>query len=165
MELAAEELYYEIEELGKDYTGCPMKFTGKPFTEYDKEVHQAVRSLYLNGHRFIIPAMVYGAMKVSDEGDIDSELGEFSFFLSEFEVFSDNIKNITNSLEKQWKNIDVEIDLTEKVKTNRKNRKHKISDDMKVTIKDRALTLRKGLRSSGGTKFTVYKILDEPFKF
>lgn len=164
MELSLEEWRKEIEELGKDYTGCPMKFKGKPFTEYDKKVHQAVRSLYLNGHRFIIPAMIYGAMEVSEEDDLESELGVFLFFLSEFEVFSDNIKNITNSLEKQLESI-VEIDLTEKIKTNRKNRKQKISDDMKTIIEIKALTLRKGLLSSDKKEFTVYKILDEPFKF
>ena len=164
MELSLEEWRKEIEELNKDYTGCPMKFKGNPFTGYDKKVHQAVRSLYLNGHRFIIPAMIYGAMEVFGEDDLESELGVFSFFLSEFEVFSDNIKNITNSLEKQWESI-VEIDLTEKIKTNRKNRKQKISDDMKTIIEIKALTLRKGLMSSDKKEFTVYKILDEPFKF
>lgn len=124
------------------------KFIGKPYTEYDRQVQNAVCSLYCAGNKVITPAMVFRTMTCRKETETPSE---------------QQLKKIKKSLEKQW-SIKVEIDATKEITTRKKNNKQQIEPDEKYRFKENLLNLREGTKEAGGNIITAYEILSTPIQ-
>lgn len=123
-----------------------ITMTGKPYTEFDRQVQDAVSSLWEYGHEshIVTPDMVARAMTHK----------------TQTEKVSPQFKGaVTKSLEKMWA-IRIEIDASEEIK------KRKISQDGKpvdnLVYNGNLLALEKIEVGAGGKTVKGYHILREP---
>ena len=126
------------------------KLIGKPYTEYDRQVQNAVCSLYYAGNKAITLATVYRAMTHRTEAETPSP---------------QQLKKIEKSLRKQMSEIYVDIDATEEIEALCKREKTKIFDNYKLFKEKPLLSLEKNkLIAPNGARFDCYLILTEPIQ-
>ena len=132
------------------YEGDDVKLTSRqPFTEYDRQVADAVTSLYEYGdeRHIITAAIVYRAMVNATETETPSP---------------QQIGAVTRSLDKM-RFVRVQVDCSQELQ------KRKLSlNGSQITngkIDTYLLALKKGEVTAGGQKVTAYKVLETPILY
>lgn len=125
-----------------------LNITGKPYTEFDRQVHDAVVSLWVYGDKshIITPNMIYRTMTHQTQSETPSP---------------QQIGAITRSLNKMRKNISITVDATEEMK------KRKIKDNNgnpidEYIIDDVLISAKRIKVKSGGKTVDAFFLRDEP---
>lgn len=132
-----------------------VTFTGKPWTEYDRDVHDAVISFYVESKKrypdkpvFFTPHIIYRVMHGKKETETPSP---------------QTIGSITKSLEKMRRNIHVTADATEELR----KRGVTVGGELirEFVIDDFILNIRRVTLKAGRNEVKGYKMEAEPILY